>query len=64
MASEPKKKKKKGFTDYQESEFLPDFFKYVPDAYQVSDYLKGILSRDKPPENIDGKAIKGKTRGR
>jgi len=57
------KPKKKGFTDYQPKGFkLPGFFKYIPDAYQVSDYIKATLARDGAPANPDGKATKGKTK--
>ena len=57
------RKKNKGFTEHQPEGSLPDFFKYVPDAYQVSDWVQDVLSRDGPPANPDGKAIKGKTKG-
>tara|TARA_R100000152_G_C6664535_1_gene102549 strand:+ start:53 stop:322 length:270 start_codon:yes stop_codon:yes gene_type:complete len=62
-ASKLPKKKNKGFTEHQPKGYLPDVFKYVPDAYQVSDWIQDVLSRDGSPANVDGKAIKGKTKG-
>jgi len=36
-------KKEKSFTDYQPESSLPDFFKYIPDAYQLSDWWQDQL---------------------
>ena len=60
-----KKKKKKGFTDYQPKGVTskPDFFKYVPDAHQVSAWLKDVTARDRAPAKRDGAATKSKIKG-
>jgi len=60
----PDKKKKKNFVDHQPEGVLKGtFFDYIPDAYQVSDWLKSTLASDGPNKNIDGVSKKGKTRG-
>ncbi len=74
--------KDKKFTDYQaEDSSLPakGFFKYVPDANQVSDYIKDKLKDKKDKKETkkknmkkggmvkkccDGIAKRGKTKGR
>ena len=60
-----KKKERKSFTDFQPKTSLSetfDFFKYVPDAQQVSDYLMSTLGRDGPNDNVDGAATRGLTK--
>ena len=53
-AAKKKAAKKKGFTDYQRkggvTGSLPDFFKYVPDAGQVSDWLVDQIPKKKTPK--------------
>ena len=59
-----KQSNSKSFVDYQpEGSLKGTFFDYVPDAYQVSDWLRATLSSDGPNKNIDGSARKGKTKG-
>lgn len=60
-----KKKAKKSFVEHQPEGVLKGtVFDYIPDAYQVSDWLKDTLSRDGSPKgNIDGAAKKGRTKG-
>ena len=46
------------FLDAQPDTILPDFFKYIPDAVQVQEYLKGRAERNKvvgtDPRNLGG----------
>ena len=62
-----KKAKSKGgksFVEHQPEGVLKGTpFDYIPDAYQVSNWLKDVMSREKTTGNIDGIAQKGKTRG-
>jgi len=65
MSEKKKTEKKKSFADYQPEGVLKGtFFDYIPDAFQVGDWLKDTLSRDGSPKgNIDGAAKKGRTKG-
>ena len=63
-AAKKKAAKKKGFTDYQRKDgvtgSLPDFFKYVPDAGQVSDWLVDQMPKKTPKKKAAKRKMKMK----